>query len=529
MNRLVKFPFHPILLALFPTISLFTHNLGQVTVSELPKPLIASLSIGALIFLAAMLLYRNASKAAVLTSLILILFFGFESIRATLMRVVDIDGFYPWYYRYYLPALALVIIGAAVLLFRAKGNFINLTVIINVAALGAWIMPIYQIASYNVYQRSADLRFQDRAAAGGGAVSIAPKAAEESPDIYLIVLDMYGRADRLQAALQFDNSGFVSQLEDAGFYVAHCATSNYSHTTMSIASLLNMDYLDALNGGELPEQYDQAWLKTLVKESRVVEELRKAGYKFVAFQHNFPFLNLTGADVYYPIPSRVDGNSEVNLTAFEKLWLERTPVNFVVNKINELFINEITIRKHGSIYRQTLFTLDKLQEIPTAVSGPKFVYAHLLIPHPPYIFLPDGMYTEDPRFNGPNGLPVDEQAFQEAVTNQIQYINSRIIPILKTIIQNSEKPPVIILTGDHGFFGGAINLMPILHAYHLPGVDESVLYPTITPVNSFRLVFNEYFDAGYALLEDQAFESVDVEDWFIMSEYTNREADCAAP
>src|SRR5690606_2323912 len=113
-----------------------------------------------------------------------------------------------------------------------------------------------------------------------------------------------------------------------------------------------------------------------------------------------------------------------------------------------LFINEITIRKHGSIYRQTLFTLDKLQEIPTAVSGPKFVYAHLLIPHPPYIFLPDGMYTEDPRFNGPNGLPVDEQAFQEAVTNRIQYINSRIIPILKTILQNSEKPPVIILTGD---------------------------------------------------------------------------------
>ena len=47
--------------------------------------------------------------------------------------------------------------------------------------------------------------------------------------------------------------------------------------------------------------------------------------------------------------------------------------------------------------------------------------------------------------------------------------------------------------------------MGIFNAYLFPGVDKSVFYSSITPVNSFRLLFNSYFGTDYDILEDRAF------------------------
>ena len=48
--------------------------------------------------------------------------------------------------------------------------------------------------------------------------------------------------------------------------------------------------------------------------------------------------------------------------------------------------------------------------------------------------------------------------------------------------------------------------MWILNAYYLPGYDGD-LYATISPVNSFRLVFNSYFGGEYDMLEDVSYYS----------------------
>ncbi len=45
--------------------------------------------------------------------------------------------------------------------------------------------------------------------------------------------------------------------------------------------------------------------------------------------------------------------------------------------------------------------------------------------------------------------------------------------------------------------------MSILNAYYFPGRESDLLYESITPVNTFRIVFNEYFDGQYPLLEDR--------------------------
>jgi len=38
-------------------------------------------------------------------------------------------------------------------------------------------------------------------------------------------------------------------------------------------------------------------------------------------------------------------------------------------------------------------------------------------------------------------------------------------------------------------------------AYYLPGVDKSAVPDDITPVNLFRVIFNEYFDTDLPLLD----------------------------
>jgi hypothetical protein len=46
---------------------------------------------------------------------------------------------------------------------------------------------------------------------------------------------------------------------------------------------------------------------------------------------------------------------------------------------------------------------------------------------------------------------------------------------------------------------------PILNAYYLPEGGERLLYPSISPVNSFRVVLNAYFGAELPLLPDNTY------------------------
>ena len=92
--------------------------------------------------------------------------------------------------------------------------------------------------------------------------------------------------------------------------------------------------------------------------------------------------------------------------------------------------------------------------------------------------------------------------------DQLIYLNKRVLPMLQQIIAGSETPPIIILQADHG--GVRTNLqdrMRILNAYYLPDGGAEVLYPSISPVNTFRKILNYYFGTNYPQLDDTAYHS----------------------
>ena len=85
----------------------------------------------------------------------------------------------------------------------------------------------------------------------------------------------------------------------------------------------------------------------------------------------------------------------------------------------------------------------KLAEQKTSL--PKFVYAHLMMPHYPYYFDKNG--KEQPY----EKLLEGNQSNKEAYIEYLQYSNKKLLELIRHILQTSASPPIIVLAGDHGF------------------------------------------------------------------------------
>jgi hypothetical protein len=151
-----------------------------------------------------------------------------------------------------------------------------------------------------------------------------------------------------------------------------------------------------------------------------------------------------------------------------------------------------------------LETLEQSQQF----EGPTFFFAHIVSPHKPFVFGPgpDGLPDVSPTFDG----PAEEMRawYQQGYSDQIEYLNNRLLAIIRQILAESDPQPVIIMQGDHGpEEGSSQDRMRILNVYYLPDQQVENFYPKITPVNSFRLVFNQVFGADLSLLADKSFFS----------------------
>ena len=159
--------------------------------------------------------------------------------------------------------------------------------------------------------------------------------------------------------------------------------------------------------------------------------------------------------------------------------------------------------------------------------GPKFVFAHMLVPHRPFVFGPEGEVIDAE--NAPGlGAPVnDNQSMNDYIhgyRDQVTYVNTRILALVERLIADSETPPVIILQGDHGIEKARTEeeRMLIFNAYFIPDESYDSLYQQITPVNTFRVVFNELFGAQYPLLDDVSYYS----EWYQLYNFSEVPNEC---
>jgi hypothetical protein len=333
-------------------------------------------------------------------------------------------------------------------------------------------------------------------------------SGDTRPDIYIIVLDAYARADVLESIYQYDNTKFLSDLEKRGFYVASQSHSNYVQTKQTLGSLLNLDYIPALK----PSEDYFSYYHLAITNNRIFSLLKQIGYQTTAFDSGFTFSAIPNADIYY--------SNFLPLSDFESYLLMGTPIEMLSNNLG-LGIPTYTYQSHRE---RVLYTFKTLQNIPES-SDPKVVFAHILSPHPPFVFDQNGNPIEPgslyQMFDGV-GSQGKKEDYWRGYRDQVVFVNDQVLQTVDAILEKSKTPPVIILMGDHGpgsmfktnmqdpgcLWERTSNLVALL----LPGYpSDPRLYPSISPVNASRLVFDLYFNADLPLLEDKTFLTSDAE------------------
>jgi phosphoglycerol transferase MdoB-like AlkP superfamily enzyme len=227
----------------------------------------------------------------------------------------------------------------------------------------------------------------------------------------------------------------LDDLSGLGFQVGDCQSA-YPVTDYSLAWTLNPD------AATLP---DGMLLWKMIRESEVRTALEQRGYQTVAFATGFVWTEFMDAAVYYQ-PPILSGD----LNIFEIYYLQQTPLNLFLRKYFDM---DALL---SQIYRErTLTLLDHLPDA-SAMDGPQFVFAHIVQPHPPFVFDANGNPANWREYTLPGddynpamrtGYSADGYAAGYVV--EVQYIEGAILPRLAAIVA-ADPNSIIILAGDHG-------------------------------------------------------------------------------
>jgi hypothetical protein len=507
-----KFYF-PITLSLFPVLSLLATNISQVDVMDALRAFIVSILIACLVYALMDIWLRDALRAAILSTFLLLLFYSYGHIYA-LVEDFTIFSFNIGRHRF----LILIWLIAAYMGVRwvrsPQKSFDQIGRALNVTSIILIVIPVVQILAFrfrSVEPITAKPSSEDSGVDIDAAETqlIETEQPDALPDVYYIILDMYTRQDVLRSKLGFDNSEFIDRLEDLGFYVASCGNSNYTSTVLSLGATLNLDYFQDLVG-EIDDKATSPYsYGELVKENRLVEIFKQLGYSVVSFESGFSPTEWEDAAYYTHLgENRILGG----MNPFEVMFFKTTMGLFLFEFDDALpaafqaYYDSAYIQHRDRILMELDGIADTI-EIP----GPKFVFAHILAPHNPFVFGPNGEFI---RRHTPFTLNIDTESdnwneFAPGYIGQIRYLNTRVEAIVSRILNESESPTVIIIQGDHGI----PTIIPddyksaILNAIYLPDAGREALYPSISSVNTFRLVLDAYFGTNYGLLDDVSYYS----------------------
>ena len=360
------------------------------------------------------LLLHSWSRAALLTSLVITWFFVYGHLY-NLLKPVTLLGFALGRHRILFPIYTLVWLVLAWRLLRSKNSFAGAIPMLNWISIALVALAVGQIGVYSIQLKLAQL---DQAKITRPSSQINPaNIGGKLPDIYYIILDTYTRADTLQTYFHFDNQPFLDKLKAMGFYVADCARSNYTSTETSLASSLNLNYLEALSPTFARGSKDRSALPGLIKDNLLRQKLEPLGYQSVAFQNEYMWAVWTDANIYL-VPSPT-AQVQRSLTPYEAMFERSTVAAFVVDAQSVLFKD--WIRRVDFPYAEHIdqvnYLLDKVPTIPT-IAGPKLVFVHVLVPHQPYIFQPDESLQLDENFYRTAGSRINAVYYQKGYTNR---------------------------------------------------------------------------------------------------------------
>lgn len=351
---------YPYLLAIYPVLFLYSKNIDFFPLGVTAIPILATSLLTFILLNTLTFLLRNKSKAGVLTSLFIFPFLSYGHFSRLLEGSL------------YQDALNLLVFSILLALFIWVMTSLvkdagRLTIPLNIVSLFLVSLPIVNIGVYSLTNKVAVKT--DRVAEEGNDYQSVLGTSKTLPDIYYIILDGYGRSDVLSDMYDHDNSELIDFLRDKGFYVAAKSTTNYNSTSLSLASSLNLNYIDELISGVDSNKRDQKPLNELMGRNEVVSTLRKNGYSFVVISSGYYGSDIKNANLFLA--------AENSLGEFENAVVTLTPIPAFLSIFS--LTNDFTV---ASVHRRTVLNaFEKLANIPSTEKPAFYFRPHYRSPH----------------------------------------------------------------------------------------------------------------------------------------------------
>lgn len=494
---------HPFLFAVFPIIATYSINMQELLPIHLLQPLFIILVFTIIIFFIAKLVFKDWSKVGLVVSLIIGLIFSYGHIYLQIGGFA-LGDFTIGRHIFLLIPYIIAFFGGCYYIFKTKNKFENITKILNVVAITLILTSVINISAYAIENNGLGvvvLKNDEIIEGIDSSTDIQDKEMmslvgnlDHYPDVYFLILDGYGGTSSLKNDLNYDNSEFIQMLEEKGFFVASKSYSNYPQSFLSIPSTVNMKYLNYLKDVLGEESKDQLTAMKMMNNFLVMEIFKSKGYKTVSF-----------------LTSDFEVNADY-LACESKSLIESNELMSAINKINifQYFLGWIELENIRE--KQECYFLE-LPEIHKKFEEPVFIFAHIMLPHPPNVFGPNGEHVIPRTTYDDWSTEEDKNRYLDT----LQYANLRIEEFIEKVLKETEHQPIIIIESDHGT---AFNLnwkepnndmlkqrFSNLNAFYMPE-GKDLLYDTITPVNSFRIMFNSNFNGNFELLDDRSYWSI---------------------
>lgn len=493
-------PFHPLPLAVFPVLSLLAANLDGFGPGAARTPALVAAAAAAGLWLALALALRDARRGALAASLALGMVFLHGHLR-NLVGGGDLA---------LLAGGSLGWVAVLVWLARRRPALTTATTALNAAALVLALMA------------GGRVLLAERAAVGEPAALPAPTrvagldvapSLDYLPDVYLVVLDAMPSRAVAREIYGVDLEPLAAGLAGRGFEVVPDARANYSQTALSLSSLLNRRPLQELLPDPPPRSLSRRTRNAYLQSNETFRILRRLGYELVTFSGGPELSFFEDADVI------LDGSV---LDEFTAGLLATTPLPRVGALLGRGGA-EADLDPYASHRRGLEFQLDKLGRLGRS-EAPRLVFAHVLCPHPPFVFAADGSPVQPDRPFSTRETDAAE-GYVDGYRGQLQWLSGRLLQTVDGILAEARRPPVIVLLGDHGpasrwlahraVSGDSRTDDPAVLAERMgtfaavlaPGDGGFRAYDGMSLVNVFRLVMSRCFGLDEPPLPDTAWFS----------------------
>ena len=241
-------------------------------------------------------------------------------------------------------------------------------------------------------------------------------------------------------------------------------------TGPSLASTFHMDYLDALAAD--PRVKGSNWhpIFRMLDDNRVGRFLRARGYE----HHQFGSWWVGTYHNPNAFSNRPLGFSEFNMT-----YLRRTMLMPVFHLLPDWPI-AMRLDWDNAQCQRVARQLEEIKRLRRN-DRPLYVFAHILVPHEPYVFAPDGRCL--------TRRESDARGRTRGYAEQVAYADAIIRDVVTALLAEDRPPPVVLIQADEGPIPEPRPSAPwqdasdeelrikfgILNAFYFPGGDYSRL------------------------------------------------------